>query len=106
MFSTADALTGAAFSTQVMSSEPDPEATLSDLEPLLPVRHYAAGSGHSVALDPAPSSSSSSSTSTATQTVPLPDSVESSLLGGLPPTPIYVVWCIGSVSTLPVGIHT
>eukprot|EP00971_Amphidinium_carterae_P301426 5989047-Amphidinium_carterae.1 len=89
-----------------MSSEPDPETggSLSDLEPLLPVRNYAVGSGHSVALDPAPSSSSS--TTIATQTVPLPDSVESSLLGGLPPDPIYVVWRIGDVSTLPAGIHT
>eukprot|EP00971_Amphidinium_carterae_P091236 1806049-Amphidinium_carterae.1 len=88
------------------SCEPEPESVGSPVSlsaPVLPLRNSAVGSSSD--LVPSQTPSSTSSTTIATQTVPLPDSIESSWLSGLPAVPIYVVWRIGDTPTLLAGVH-
>eukprot|EP00971_Amphidinium_carterae_P134247 2659952-Amphidinium_carterae.2 len=73
-----------------MGPKPEPEtlgSPVSTSEPVLPIRNAAAGGASSAALSQTPSSTSS--TTTDSQTVPVPDSVESALLSGLPAGPTY-----------------
>eukprot|EP00971_Amphidinium_carterae_P337454 6474255-Amphidinium_carterae.1 len=94
-----------AFSNQMLEPEPETESLASSLEPLLPLRHSAAASvARGVATVCA--SPPTEGVTIATQTVPVPDSVESSLLSGLPAGPVYIVWTIGETSTLRPGVHS